>query len=208
MRGGSNLAFRWLCLPWSGAVAEWLTEGPLFADDASLIAGGANKQRSVAGSDDVDLGRDAPICPGISRRCLGRGGRDAAVQWTSAHKGHVFFAYADNYLINPKAAIILDIEATARDPDCHRSEATHELDFAGGSMMTRMALRLQAGFTLGFWPDEYAQDQYGFAVYINCLHRWSAVADGLRADQSDPVSHSKRWRRTLVLEPPYRSQST
>ena len=37
---------------------------------------------------------------------------DLAAQWTGAHKGHAFFAYADNYLIDLKAAIIVDVEAT------------------------------------------------------------------------------------------------
>jgi hypothetical protein len=37
---------------------------------------------------------------------------DPAAQWTGAHKGHAFFAYADNYLIDLKAAIIIDVEAT------------------------------------------------------------------------------------------------
>jgi hypothetical protein len=37
---------------------------------------------------------------------------DPAAQWTGAHKGHAFFAYADNYLIDLKAAIIVDVEAT------------------------------------------------------------------------------------------------
>jgi hypothetical protein len=37
---------------------------------------------------------------------------DPAAQWTGAHKGHAFFAYADNSLIDLKAAIIIDVEAT------------------------------------------------------------------------------------------------
>ena len=37
---------------------------------------------------------------------------DPAAQWTGARKGHAFFAYADNYLIDLKAAIIVDVEAT------------------------------------------------------------------------------------------------
>jgi hypothetical protein len=37
---------------------------------------------------------------------------DPAAQWTGAHKGHAFFAYADNYLIDLKVAIIIDVEAT------------------------------------------------------------------------------------------------
>jgi hypothetical protein len=30
----------------------------------------------------------------------------APAQWTGAHKGHACFGYADNYLIDLKAAII------------------------------------------------------------------------------------------------------
>jgi len=37
---------------------------------------------------------------------------DPAAQWTGALKGHAFFAYADNYLIDLKAAVIVDVEAT------------------------------------------------------------------------------------------------
>lgn len=37
---------------------------------------------------------------------------DPAAQWIGAHKGHAFFAYADNYLIDLKVAIIVDVEAT------------------------------------------------------------------------------------------------
>ncbi|WFU18707.1 hypothetical protein [Bradyrhizobium sp. CB3481] len=35
-----------------------------------------------------------------------------AAQWTGAHKGHAFFAYANNYLIDLMVAIIIDVEAT------------------------------------------------------------------------------------------------
>jgi len=37
---------------------------------------------------------------------------DPAAQWTGAHKGHAFFAYSDNYLIDLKASIIMDVEPT------------------------------------------------------------------------------------------------
>jgi hypothetical protein len=37
---------------------------------------------------------------------------DPAAQWTGAHKGHAFFGYAANYLIDPDNAIILDVEAS------------------------------------------------------------------------------------------------
>jgi hypothetical protein len=37
---------------------------------------------------------------------------DPAAQWTGAMKGAAFFAYADNYLIDVKYGIIMDVEAS------------------------------------------------------------------------------------------------
>ena len=37
---------------------------------------------------------------------------DPAAQWTGAHKGPAFFAYSDNYLIDVKFGVILDVEAS------------------------------------------------------------------------------------------------
>jgi hypothetical protein len=37
---------------------------------------------------------------------------DPAAQWTGAHKGTAFFAYSDNYLIDMKFGVILDVEAS------------------------------------------------------------------------------------------------
>ena len=37
---------------------------------------------------------------------------DPAAQWTGAHKGHAFFAYAVNYLIDTDYGVIVDVEAT------------------------------------------------------------------------------------------------
>ena len=37
---------------------------------------------------------------------------DPAAQWTGAHKGHAFFAYATNYLIDTDYGVIIDVEAT------------------------------------------------------------------------------------------------
>jgi transposase len=109
-------------------MAEGLVDGAAFAVDASLIAADANKQRSAAGSDNVDWeaiartrrsvreyldtldeaawGAASETVPKFISRS------DPAAQWTGAHKGHAFFAYADNYLIDLKAAIIVDVEAT------------------------------------------------------------------------------------------------
>ena len=37
---------------------------------------------------------------------------DPAAQWTGAHKGHAFFAYAANDLIDTDHGVIVDVEAT------------------------------------------------------------------------------------------------
>ena len=109
-------------------MAEGLVDGTAFAVDASLIAADANKQRSAVGTEDHDWdalararrsvreyldtldeaawGAASETVPKFVSRS------DPAAQWTGAHKGHAFFAYADNYLIDLKAAVIVDVEAT------------------------------------------------------------------------------------------------
>ena len=109
-------------------IAEGLVGGEGFAVDASLIQADANKQRSVP-SDEWNI-EDLPADPGRAvREYLERlddaayGGAspvvpkfispsDPAAQWTGAMRGPAFFAYADNYLIDNKNAVIVDVEAT------------------------------------------------------------------------------------------------
>ena len=109
-------------------MAEGLVGGDGFAVDASLIRADANKQRSAEGSEEVDWEGlaatrrsvreyldtlDEAAWGGASEtkpKFVSRS--DPAAQWTGALKGHAFFAYADNYLIDLKAAIIVDVEPT------------------------------------------------------------------------------------------------
>jgi transposase len=110
------------------AIKEGLVGGEGFAVDASLIAADANKQRSVPGTEETDWqslavtrrsvqeyldtldqaawGTASEVTPKFVSKS------DPAAQWTGAHKGHAFFAYSDNYLIDLKASIILDVEPT------------------------------------------------------------------------------------------------
>jgi hypothetical protein len=107
---------------------EGLVGGEGFAVDASLIAADANKQRSVPGDewhpdslgagagravreylatlDDAAFGAASEVTPKFISPS------DPAAQWTAAHKGHAFFAYATNYLIDTDNGVILDVEAT------------------------------------------------------------------------------------------------
>src|ERR1700675_1784577 len=104
------------------AMTEGLVGGEGFTVDASLIAADANKQCSFASTDEVDW-QELAVARRSVREYLDTlddaawgaasevvpkfiSPSDPAAQWTGAHKGHAFFAYADNYLIDLKAAII------------------------------------------------------------------------------------------------------
>src|SRR2546421_2958369 len=153
-------------------MAEGLVDGAAFAVDASLIAADANKQRSAARSDDVDWeaiartrrsvreyldtldeaawGAASETVPKFISRS------DPAAQWTGAYKGHAFFAYADNYLIDLKAAIIVDVEAT-------RAIRQAEVG-AAKTMIKRTADRF------GLKPERLAADSaYGSASSLNWM---------------------------------------
>jgi transposase len=108
-------------------MSEGLVGGEGFAVDASLIAADANKQRSVAGDkwtadNDADAARavreylatldNAPFGAASDVTPKFISPSDPAAQWTGAHKGHAFFTYATNYLIDTDNAVILDVEAS------------------------------------------------------------------------------------------------
>lgn len=109
-------------------IAAGLVGGEGFAVDASLIMADANKQRSIPGSqwnkeldaqavsratkeylatlDDAAFGAASEVTPKFVSVS------DPAAQWTGAMRGPAFFAYADNYLIDVKSGIIMDVEAS------------------------------------------------------------------------------------------------
>jgi transposase len=109
-------------------IAADLVGGEGFAVDASLIAADANKRRSIPGSqwnkeldpqqvsratkeylatlDDAAFGAASDVTPKFVSPS------DPAAQWTGAMRGAAFFAYADNYLIDVKYGVIMDVEAS------------------------------------------------------------------------------------------------
>jgi transposase len=109
-------------------IAAGLVGGEGFAVDASLIEADANKGRSIRGSewnrdidperasravneylatlDDSTYGAATTVVPKFVSPS------DPAAQWTGAMKSAAFFAYADNYLIDVKFGIIMDVEAS------------------------------------------------------------------------------------------------
>ncbi len=109
-------------------IAAGLVGGEGFAVDASLIVADANKQRSIPGSewkktldpetasravkeylaslDDAAFGAASDVAPKFVSPS------DPAAQWTGAMRGPAFFAYADNYLVDVKFGVIVDVEAS------------------------------------------------------------------------------------------------
>ena len=110
-------------------IAAGLVGGEGFAVDASLIQADADKQRSIAGQDwrrdryparssravkEYLATLDEPAWGAASDvvlKFMFISPSDPAAQWTGAHKGPAFFAYSNNYLIDVKFGVIVDVEA-------------------------------------------------------------------------------------------------
>ena len=153
-------------------IAAGLVGGEGFAVDASLIAADANKQRSIPGwewnetrasqrasramkdylatLDDAAFGAASEVVPKFVSPS------DPAAQWTGAMRGPAFFAYADNYLIDVKVGIIMDVEA---------SRAIRQAEVGAAKTMIE---RTQARFNIK--PERLAADTaYGSGANLNWL---------------------------------------
>jgi transposase len=153
-------------------ISAGLVGGEGFAVDASLIAADANKQRSIPGSewektrdpetasravkeylatlDDAAFGAASDVTPKFVSPS------DPAAQWTGAMRGPAFFAYADNYLIDVKFGVIVDVEA---------SRAIRQAEVGAAKTMIE---RTEARF--GLKPGRLAADTaYGSAATLNWL---------------------------------------
>ena len=149
-------------------MAEGLVGGEGFAVDASLIVADAHRQRGVAGAgeldaasnravaeylavlDDAAFGGATPVEPKFVSPT------DPAARWTAARGGPAVYAYADNYLIDLKHAVIVDVEATTA---VRQAEVT-----AAKTMIDRTAERL------GVTPERLAADTgYGSAEMLAWL---------------------------------------
>ncbi len=160
-------------------IAAGLVGGEGFAVDASLIQADANKQRSIAGQDwrrDRDPARSSRAVKeylatlddtawGAASEVVPKfvSPSDPAAQWTGAHKGPAFFAYSDNYLIDVKFGIIVDVEAS-------RSIRQAEVG-AAKTMIERTEERF------GLKPERLVGDTaYGAAPMLNWLVEEKGIA--------------------------------
>jgi transposase len=149
-------------------MAEGLVGGEGFAVDASMVVADAHRQRGVADRDALDpasnravseylavlddaaFGGATPVEPKFISPT------DPAARWTAAAGGPAVYAYADNYLIDLKHAVIMDVEATTA---VRQAEVT-----AAKTMIDRTAERLEVT------PDRLAADTgYGSAEMLAWL---------------------------------------
>ena len=156
----------------ASCIKAGLVGGKGFAVDASLIAADANKcgstpgdewshdidpataQRAVqdylANLDDPAWGAASDVVPKFVAPA------DPAAQWTGALRSAAFFAYADNYLIDVKFGVIMDVEA---------SRAIRQAEVGASQTMIE---RTEA--TFGLKPDWLAADTaYGSAPNLHFL---------------------------------------
>jgi transposase len=152
---------------------EGLVRGESFAVDASYVHADANRQRAIAGEawdahaidparapravneylavlDDAAFGAASPVAPKFVAAS------DPAAQWTAAYKGHAFFAYAANYLVDLDHGVIVDVEA---------SRAIRQAEVGAARTMVDRAM---ARFDL--YPEHLVADSgYGSAPMLGWL---------------------------------------
>lgn len=175
-----------------------LVGGEGFAVDASLIEADANRQRSIPGIqwkkqldpaaanravkeylatlNDAAFGAASEVTPKFIAPS------DPAAQWTGAMRGPAFFAYADNYLIDVKFGIIMDVAA---------SRAIRQAEVgAAKTMIERTEVRF------GIKPARLAADTaYGSAPTLHWL-----VNDKQIAPHIPVIDKSKREDGTFSRE--------
>ena len=183
---------------------EGLVGGEGFAVAASLIAADANKQRSVPGEewkidelrpdarqavreylatlDDAAFGAASEVTPKFVSPS------DPAAQRTGAHKGHAFFAYATNYLIDTENAIIVDVEA---------SRAIRQAEVgASRTMLDRTAERF------GLKPRSLAADSaYGSAANLAWLVKQRGIEPHIPVFDKSGRTDGTFSRADFVFDP-------
>jgi transposase len=179
-------------------IAAGLVGGEGFAVDASLIVADANKQRSIPGKD-WDKKRDPATASRAVKEYLATlddaafgaasdvtpkfvSPSDPAAQWTGAMRGPAFFAYADNYLIDVKFGVIMDVEAT---------RAIRQAEVGAAKTMIE---RTEERF--GLKPERLAADTaYGSAPTLDWLVNEKGIAPHIPV-----IDKSKREDGTFSRE--------
>ena len=152
-------------------MAEGLVGGEAFAVDASLIAADAHRRRGVAKVEDLDPASNRAVAEYLSvLDDAAFGGAtpvepkaisptDPAARYTAAADGPAVYAYSDNYLIDLKHAVIMDVEATTAVRQAEVGAAKTMIDRTAEQFeITPSRLAADAGYgsaeMLGWLVDE------------------------------------------------------
>ena len=191
-------------------ISAGLVGGKEFAVDASLIAADANKQRSIPGSewikerdpetasravkeymatlDDAAFGAATKVTPKFVSPS------DPAAQWTGAMRGPAFFAYSDNYLIDVKVGIIMDVEA---------SRSIRQAEVGASKTMIE---RTQERFDIK--PERLAGDTaYGSGANLNWLIKDKDIAPR-NARMGPSVGRTSGSTKTVTFTSARRTRSS
>ena len=184
-------------------IGAGLVGGEGFAVDASLIAADVNKQRSTPGPrwnkeldaeavsratkeylatlDDAAFGAASDVAPKFVSPS------DPAAQWTGAQRGPAFFAYSDNYLIDVKFGIIMDVEA---------SRAIRQAEVGAAKTMIE---RTEQRFAIK--PERLAGDTaYGSGANLDWLVNEAKIAPHISRDK--PVTLPPGCERLAMMPLP------
>jgi hypothetical protein len=132
--------------------------------------------------DNAAFGTASPVTPKFISRS------DPAAQWTGAHKGHAFFAYANNYLIDTDHGVIVDVEAT-------RAIRQAEVG-AARTMLERTEMRF------GMRPASLAADSaYGSAESLAWLVKHKGIVPHIPVFDKSNRTDGTFSRADFVFDP-------
>src|SRR6267142_2627205 len=157
-----NLAYRWFCglsiedkVPDHSAFSRARNER--FRDSDIFRRVFERVVEYLATLDDAAFGAASEVTPKFVSPS------DPAAQWTGAMRGPAFFAYADNYLIDVKFGIIMDVEA---------SRAIRQAEVGAAKTMIE---RTEQRFDIK--PERLAADTaYGSGANLNWLVKDKKIA--------------------------------
>src|ERR1700728_320276 len=178
---------------------EGIVGGEAFAVDASMIVADAHRRRSVANVedlgppssravaeylsvlDDAAFGGATPVEPkAISPT-------DPAARYTASGNFVAGYAYSDNYLIDLKHAVIMDVEATTAIRQAEVGEAKTMLDRTAGRFdVTPSRLVADGGYRSAEMVG-WLVDARGIEPHVNLIYK-KERKDGTFS--REPTSHS------------------
>lgn len=201
-------------------MAEGLVRGEGFATDASIVKADAQRQRGVAGSEAIDWGNpeeasrpvreylaglDAENMPDTSPKAISL--TDPAATWTAAPGGPAFYAYSTNYLVDLKAGIIMDVEASTVNRTAEvettkvmldRVEAQHgirpqrlvgDTSYGSAAMLGWLVEEKQIEPHVPVWEKSVRTD----GTYSRCDFEWNEEANEYRCPANKPLRCD--WRQ-------------